>query len=160
MRPTLDEYYTAMLPLVASSSTCPRRQVACIITDTKGRMVAMGYPGQIAGMAHCVDSPCSGAPAVDGERTACEATHAELNAVLQAEASKRTPYTAYCSLTPCKPCAQALAGLGVREVIALEAYKYDDSGPRLLNKAGVPVWLYNGGARTPWNDEATNANIL
>ena len=43
MRPSLDAYFLAMLPLVAGRGTCPRRQVACILTDQEGRMVSMGY---------------------------------------------------------------------------------------------------------------------
>src|SRR6185437_7893780 len=57
-RPDLDEYYLAMLPLVASRGTCPRRQVACVLADERGRLVATGYNGNPSGAAHCSLAPC------------------------------------------------------------------------------------------------------
>ena len=149
-RPSLDEYWLSMVPQVASRGTCPRRQVACILVDESGKLVSTGYNGPASGLEHCIDQPCPGSPAVGGERTDCEATHAELNAVLQAAASRRSPWTAYCSLTPCLPCAQALLGTGIKEVVALALYAHDDKGPRLLNKAGVMVWVWRNSERTPW----------
>jgi dCMP deaminase len=137
VRPTIDEYWIAMLPLIASRGTCPRRQVSCILVDERGRLVATGYNGNPPGSLHCTESPCPGSPVVKGLRMDCEAVHAELNAVIQAGDSRRTPWTAYCSLTPCRPCAAALLSIGVKRVVALERYKYDNAGPALLAKAGV-----------------------
>lgn len=139
MRPSIDAYYLAILPLVASRGTCPRRQVACILVDGKGRLVATGYNGNPPGADHCDLVPCPGSPAIGGQRTECESVHAELNAVIQAGASRREPVTAYCSLTPCRPCAAALLSVGIKRVVALEQYKYDDAGPALLAKAGVQL---------------------
>ena len=138
MRPNLDEYFLAMLPLVASRGTCPRRQVACILVDDKGRLAAMAYNGNAAGLPHCDAFPCMGAPCRGGKREDCEAVHAEQNAILQAAASRRETKTAYCSLAPCKTCALALISIGVKRVVALERYKHDnDAGPILLAQAGV-----------------------
>ena len=67
-RPDLDEYYLAMLPLVASRGTCPRRQVACVLADERGRLVATGYNGNPSGAAHCDLVPCPGSPATGGSR--------------------------------------------------------------------------------------------
>lgn len=127
------------MPLVAARGTCPRKLVSCILIDIHGRLVATGYNGNPPGAAHCDESPCLGSPAVGGQRFDCESVHAELNAVIQAGASRREPVTAYCSLTPCRPCAAALLSVGVRRVVALERYKYDDAGPALLLKAGVEL---------------------
>jgi dCMP deaminase len=136
-RPSIDSYYLTMLPLVASRGTCPRRQVACILVDDRGRLVSSGYNGNPPGASHCDIVPCLGSPAIGGQRTDCESVHAELNAVIQAGASRREPVVAYCSLTPCRPCAAALLSVGVKRVVALERYKYDDAGPELLAKAGI-----------------------
>jgi len=137
MRPSLDDYFLAMLPLVAARGTCPRRLVSCILVDDRGRLVSSGYNGNPPGAPHCEDSPCPGSPVIGGQRFNCESVHAELNAVIQAGASRREPVTAYCSLTPCRPCAAALLSVGVKRVVALEYYKYDNAGPELLAKAGV-----------------------
>ena len=151
MRPSLDDYYIAMLPLVASRGTCPRRQVGCILTDAKGRLVATAYNGNASGLRHCIDSPCPGAPSLGGTRIDCEAVHAELAAILQATASRRAPHTAYCSLTPCRACATALISAGVSRVVALEAYKYDTTGLALLQKAGVTLEIRSACEYLPAN---------
>ena len=153
LRPSLDTYWLAMLPLIASRATCPRRAVGAILTDKDGRIVSTGYNGTVSSAVHCLDTPCPGSPALGGRREACEATHAELNAVLQATSSRRQPFTAYCSITPCRPCAQALLGTGIKEVVAAELYKHEDTGPKLLNKAGVLVWVWRNNERTPWASE-------
>jgi dCMP deaminase len=138
-RPDLDEYFLAMLPLVASRGTCPRRRVGCILVDERGRLCATGYNGNAPGLPHCVDVPCPGAESIGGPRESCEAVHAEESALLQARASRREPRTAYCSLTPCFGCAKSLLSAGITRVVALRAYKHDDLGVRLLLKAGVEL---------------------
>jgi len=138
-RPSLDAYFLAMLPLVASRGTCPRRQVGCVLVDFQGRLVATAYNGNASGMAHCIDVPCPGAESLGGSRESCEAVHAESAALLQARASRREPHTAYCSLTPCMNCAKLLISAGVKRVVALSMYKHDDLGVRLLLKAGVEL---------------------
>jgi len=149
-RPDIDQYWMSMLALVASRGTCPRRQVGAILVDCHGRLVSTGYNGTAAGMAHCVDAPCPGSPALGGQRDDCEALHAESNAVAQALGSGRAPYTLYCGLTPCFPCAKLLQAVGVRQVVAAAAYAHDDRGPALLVKGGAHVWVWNGRAKTPW----------
>ena len=149
-RPSLDEYYAAMIPLIASRGTCPRRKVGAVLVDERGRLVSCGYNGPAAGRPHCDDSPCPGAPGQNGARDACVALHAEANAVMQAADSRRRAWTLYCTLTPCFPCAKLMLAAGVREVVALQAYAHDDTGPRLLVSAGVPVWIFNEGRRIPW----------
>jgi len=117
--------------------------------------VSTGYNGPPSRIAHCKDEePCHGSPLFGGMKESCIAIHAELNAVLQAAASRRIPFTAYCSLSPCLPCAQALLGAGVKEVVALDIWRHGTDGPRLLNKAGVLVWVWRNSERTPWLVEA------
>ena len=156
-RPSLDEYWLAMLPLVASRGTCPRRQVGALLTDKDGRLVASAYNGTASGLVHCTDTPCPGHPDTDGGRDRCEAIHAEANVLMQAYGSRRAPWTLYCGLTPCMPCAKLLLAAGVREVVAAALYAHDDSGPRLLNKAGVDVWVWRNGERTPWAADGRTA---
>lgn len=137
-RPTYDEYYTAMLPLVASRATCPRRQVAAILVDADDRLVSIGYNGVPSGMPHCTEHPCPGAGDRTGDNTQCIAIHAEMNAMQQARASRRTPRTLYCSTTPCFDCSKMLITEGVKRVVATISYA-DERGRDLLNRAGVKV---------------------
>jgi dCMP deaminase len=138
-RPSIDAYWSAMIPLVAARATCPRRSVGAILVDDKGQIVSSAYNGNPAGAAHCIDEPCAGSPIVNGLRDDCAAIHAESNAVAQALGSRRTPCTLYCSVTPCFQCAKLLLAIGVRRVVALECYKHDDRGPAFLTRNGIEV---------------------
>jgi len=137
-RPSIDDYYLAMLPLIASRATCPRRQVAAILVDRGGKLVATGYNGPPAGMHHCLDVPCPGATDPSGDTGRCIAIHAEMNALSQAQASRRSPHTLYCSTTPCFNCAKMLITEGVKRVVVTSEYA-DQSGADLLRQAGVTV---------------------
>ena len=137
-RPSIDDYYLAMLPLIASRATCPRRQVAAILVDCGGKLVAIGYNGPPAGMHHCLDVPCPGVTDPSGDTGRCIAIHAEMNALSQAQASRRLPHTLYCSTTPCFNCAKMLITEGVKRVVVTSEYA-DQSGADLLRQAGVTM---------------------
>ena len=137
-RPSLDEYYLSMLTLVASRATCPRRQVAAILVDAGGKLVSMGYNGPPAGMPHCIDTQCPGAADQSGDTSRCIAIHAEMNALSQAQASRRAPHTLYCSTVPCFNCAKMLVTEGVKRVVAASDYP-NQLGVELLRQAGVTV---------------------
>ena len=138
-RPSIDEYYLVMLPLIASRATCPRRQVAAILVDERGRLVSIGYNGPPSGMAHCIDEPCAGATDKSGDTSRCIAIHAEMNALSQAKDSRRTPHTLYCSTTPCfDTCAKQLITEGIKRVVSASVYT-DTRGVDLLCQAGVLV---------------------
>jgi dCMP deaminase len=144
MRPSLDEHYTAMVGLVAMRATCPRRSVGAVLVDDRGRLVSTGYNGPPSGMPHCTERPCAGAESIGGPREACDAVHAECNALLQAQASRRSPRTLYCSTTPCFYCAKMLVTAGIRRVVALTMYKHDKLGVDLLLRAGVELEVKGG----------------
>ena len=137
-RPSLDEYYLSMLPLIASRATCPRRQVAAILVDAGGKLVSIGYNGPPGGMPHCIDTPCPGALDQSGDTSRCIAVHAEVNAILQAQSSRRMPHVLYCSTTPCFNCAKMLITEGVKRVVAAGDYP-NQLGVELLHRAGVTV---------------------
>jgi deoxycytidylate deaminase len=137
-RPSIDDYYVAMLPLIASRATCLRRKVAAILVDKAGKLVSIGYNGVPVGMPHCIDTPCAGAADQAGDTTRCAAIHAEMNAVDQARASRRHAHTLYCSTTPCWDCAGLLIITGVKRVVATSEYA-DQRGVERLKRAGVTV---------------------
>jgi len=108
------EYYLQMLALVASRGTCARRQVAAILTDTEGRILATGYNGPPSGYPHCRDHiPCPGALDPAGDTARCVAIHAEQNAIVQAGLSGNLARAAilYCTCSPCLNCAKLLCSL-------------------------------------------------
>jgi dCMP deaminase len=151
VRPSIDEYYTRMVSLVATRGTCPRRQVGAVLVDNTGKLVATGYNGPPAGMDHCIDVPCPGTRDTPGDNTRCVAVHAEANAVLQAASSRREPHTLYCSCTPCFSCAKLLITAGVKEIVAGVIYQGDLEGLHLLDKAGIPAFILRNGTRIPWS---------
>lgn len=137
-RPTLDEYFTQMLDLVATRSTCRRRHVACIITDDKGHIISTGYNGVPSGFPHCIDSPCAGAGDQAGDNSKCLAIHAEQNALLQAGSKLKEATRLYCSCSPCFNCAKLIAGTNIKRIVVKEIYA-DTAGIDLLRLAGVEV---------------------
>ncbi len=151
-RPSINAYYAAMLPIIASRATCPRRQVGAILVDDSGKLVSIGYNGVPSGVQHCTEHPCSGAKDVSGDNSRCIAIHAETNAVLQAADSRRRPWTRYCSVAPCFNCAKLLITAGIRKVVALELYHNDMSGVWLLEQANVKVYVYRNDDLIDWKE--------
>ncbi|HHI03882.1 MAG TPA: cytidine deaminase [candidate division Zixibacteria bacterium] len=141
-RPSWNEYFMRIAMLAATRSTCLRRQVGAVIVKDK-RVLATGYNGAPAGLAHCLDIGCLrdelGIPS--GERhELCRAIHAEQNAIIQAATSGTSidGATLYCTASPCVLCAKVLINSGIKEIYAGEGYP-DDLSRRMLDEAGVQV---------------------
>ncbi len=91
------------------------------------RILATGYNGAPAGLAHCAETGCLreelGVPS--GERhELCRALHAEQNAIIQAalHGVAVAGATLYCTHQPCSVCAKMLINAGVRRVVILDDY--------------------------------------
>ncbi len=131
-RPDWETYFLAMADLVATRSTCLRRQVGAVLVREE-RVIATGYNGSLRGRPHCADVGCL---MVDGH---CRRTvHAELNALLQCAfyGSASQGSVLFCTTLPCLDCAKALVQAGVRRVVYRD--RYDDAHSRaFLEEAGV-----------------------
>jgi len=130
--------------LVASRSTCLRRQVGAVIVREK-RIISTGYNGAPSGVAHCLDVGCLreelGIPS--GERhELCRAVHAEQNAIIQAalHGVSTKGSTLYCTTQPCVLCAKMLINAGVEEIFFKGSYP-DELAISLLNEAKVKINL-------------------
>lgn len=121
-RPTRVEW-AAMLALVtASRGTCIRRQVGCVLLDHRGHVLSTGYNGPAAGMQHCIDVPCAGANYASGRGLdACQAIHAEQNALLQCP-NIYDIKTCCVTTSPCMHCAKLLMNTSCQEIFFLEPY--------------------------------------
>jgi dCMP deaminase len=137
-RPSLDEYFVKMLDLVATRSTCRRRNVAAILTDETGHLISTGYNGVPAGFPHCTDEPCPGAADAAGDTSKCMAIHAENNAIIQAGGRLRDATRLYCSCSPCFSCTKLILGTNVRTIVVKEVYA-DTYGIQLLKVKGVKL---------------------
>ena len=131
-----DQYFLKIAQLVATRSTCPRRSVGCVITNSHGHIKATGYNGVPAGFPHCIHTPCGGQDANTGTKlNSCMATHAEQNALLQCDNTMEID-TIYLTTSPCITCAKLIANTSCKRVIYSEQYT-DTSGIDMLIKLGI-----------------------
>ena len=141
-RPSWTDYFMEITALVAQRSTCTRRRVGAIIVRDK-RIVATGYNGVPAGLAHCTDIGCLreklGIPS--GERhELCRGLHAEQNAIIQAATHgvSVAGSVLYCTNMPCVICAKMVINAGIREIYYREGYA-DELSAEMLAEAGIPL---------------------
>ncbi|MBF0493678.1 MAG: cytidine/deoxycytidylate deaminase family protein [Candidatus Omnitrophica bacterium] len=121
MRPSWDEYFMNIARLVATRSTCMRRQVGAVVVKGK-QILATGYNGAPAGLAHCEKKGCvrQKLNIPSGERhELCRALHAEQNAFLQAakHGVSLDGSTVYITNQPCSICAKMIINVGVKKII-------------------------------------------
>lgn len=124
-----------MLKLVASRSTCRRRQVGAIITDVRGHVLSMGYNGVPSRLPHCVEIPCLGTEDPPGDSSRCLAVHAEQNAILQCR-SLENAHTMYVSCAPCFTCSKLISNTPITTVVVTEMYA-DSLGLGVLRQRGI-----------------------
>lgn len=147
MRPSKHDYFRQMAELVASRSTCFRRSVGCVLVDSKDRVLATGYNGVVSGAKHCNSAApdvtssaarwphrCLGATAPSGLNIdACQAVHAEQNAVVQCGDTQRIA-AAYVTTFPCSSCTKLLLNTSCQTIYYSEPYPGD--GKELWVKSG------------------------
>ena len=142
IRPSWDEYFIKLAQLVATRSTCLRRQVGAVLVRNK-RVLATGYNGAPSGMAHCLDIGCirDQLKIPSGTRAEiCRGIHAEQNTIIQC-AVHGVPTegsTIYVTHQPCTICTKILIGAGVKRIIYLNPYP-DKFAQDLLKEAGVEL---------------------
>jgi len=133
--------------LVASRSTCLRRQVGAVVVKD-GNVLATGYNGTPAGITHCEETGClrERLKVPSGERhELCRGLHAEQNAIIQAakHGVNISGGTLYCSNFPCVICAKMLINAGIRKVVYLSGYP-DELGKEMLAEARIETVLFAG----------------
>ena len=107
-------------------------------------ILATGYNGAPAGLAHCTDVGCliyeSRAPGGDLESNCYRSIHAEINAITQAAKNGAAIAGAdvYVTHSPCIQCLKVLVNTGVRRVFYERPYKLDTLG-WLLDQASVEL---------------------
>ncbi|MEG6512165.1 cytidine/deoxycytidylate deaminase family protein [Desulforamulus ruminis] len=142
MRPSWEEYFMQITQVVASRSTCLRRKVgAAIVKDN--RILATGYNGAPAGLAHCMERGCLreklGIPS--GQRhELCRALHAEQNAIIQAAVHGTAIQGSmiYVTTQPCVMCSKMIVNAGIKKVIFAGDYP-DELSLEIFDEAGVEL---------------------
>ncbi|MDO9575537.1 MAG: cytidine/deoxycytidylate deaminase family protein [bacterium] len=147
MRPPWDKYFMDIATLVASRSTCLRRNVgACVVKDR--RILTTGYNGAPTGIAHCEDVGClrEKLKVPSGERhELCRGLHAEQNAIIQAAKTGISLEGAIMYVTnhPCFICAKMIINSGIKKVIYKDGYP-DKEAENFLKKSGIEVVKLEG----------------
>jgi dCMP deaminase len=144
-RPDNDTYFMKMAELVATRSTCLRRQVGAVVVKEK-RVLTTGYNGAPKGLKHCGEVGCvrEQNQVESGTRhELCRGVHAEQNAVIQAAyfGASIKDATMYTTNFPCVMCAKILVNAGVREVVYKDEY-IDELSKDILNESKVSVRRY------------------
>lgn len=142
------EWYLAMAELVSRRATCIRRAVGCVLVDGLGHVLSTGYNGVARGLPHCnerVDKNfvnlCAGATAPSGTSLeACEAVHAEMNALLQCRDVERIA-VAYVTVSPCITCVKLLMNTSCQEIVFRQPYAEPHlSASKRLWERGGRIW--------------------
>ena len=141
-RPSWDQYFMDITKLVATRSSCLRRQVGALLVKDRN-ILATGYNGVPTGISHCESTGCLrkrlGVPS--GERhELCRGLHAEQNAIIQAakHGTNIDGATLYCTTMPCIICTKMLINAGISSVIYGEGYA-DDLAREMIAESGISV---------------------
>lgn len=142
-RPSWDEYFMEITQTVAKRSSCLHRQVGALLV-VENRIIATGYNGAPAGMAHCDQlGGCvkeqKGFASGEGHDY-CRALHAEQNAIIQAAimGASVKGATLYCTHSPCNLCAKMLIGVGVKRIVFSGHYP-DTLAMDYFEEAGITI---------------------
>ena len=139
-RPSWDEYFMDITRVVATRSTCMRRQVGAVIVKDK-RLLTSGYNGAPRGLAHCAEVGClrEANHVPSGQRhELCRGMHAEQNAIVQAAlyGVAIDGSTLYCTHQPCSACTKMIINAGIERVVYEYGYP-DGLATALMTEAGI-----------------------
>jgi dCMP deaminase len=141
-RPSWDAYFMAIARLVASRSTCLRRQVGAVLVKDRN-ILATGYNGTPSGITHCEQTGClrQQLSVPSGERhELCRGLHAEQNALIQAakHGVAIAGATLYCTNSPCSICSKMIINAGLERIIFQDGYP-DALALQMLGEAAIDL---------------------
>lgn len=141
-RPSWTEYFMSIAKLVATRSTCLRRNVGAVLVKDK-KIVATGYNGAPTGIRHCEETGClrEKLNVKSGEKhELCRGLHAEQNVIIQAAyygvATKGT--VLYSTHKPCIICTKMLINAGVKKIFFSEGYP-DELADEMLAESDIEL---------------------
>ncbi len=147
-RPTWDQYFIDITLLVATRSTCLRRQVGALLVKDRN-ILATGYNGTPSGIRHCEEAGClrERLKVPSGERhELCRGLHAEQNAIIQAarHGVNIDGSTLYCTTMPCIICTKMLINAGIKRIVYAEGYA-DELAREMVEESGIEVVHFERG---------------
>ena len=145
-RPSWDQYFIDITRLVATRSTCLRRQVGALLVKDRC-ILATGYNGTPAGITHCEDVGClrERMNVPSGERhELCRGLHDEQNAIIQAarHGVNIDGSTLYCTTMPCIICSKMLINAGIRRFVYEDGYS-DGLAREMVAEAGIDICQFD-----------------
>ena len=135
-RPEWTDYFMKIAEDVSARATCLRRRYGAVVVDVNNKIVSTGYCGAPTGKPNCIDiNKCKRQElnAPRGERyELCESVHAEMNALIQGDASRMIGSTIYiygvdadtgdrCNGAPCDICERMVRNAGISRVVYYNA---------------------------------------
>jgi len=124
-----DDYYTSITYVVASRSSCIRRQVGALIV-MEHRIISTGYNGTPFGVPNCDEGGCprcnSAVASLEGYDW-CLCVHAEQNAIVLAarQGTSTNGAEIYATHRPCFGCLKELIQAGIKKVTYAEEMVYE-----------------------------------
>ena len=121
-RATWDETWASVADAVSLRSACAVRRVGCVIASADNRVHWVGYNGPPARLHPGLDDGDGAScglwcPQGGGIGPACVSVHAEINALLQSDFSRRAGCVVYASQAPCWKCSLAIAASGAARLV-------------------------------------------
>lgn len=145
-RPSRDETMLRLAEVIAERSTCSRRKVGCVLTDSYGRVLSVGHNGVPRGSPHCTEARCAGAGLPSGRGLdLCLSVHAEQNALMFCPDIMRID-TVYVTASPCVTCVKMLMNTTARRIVFRELYPHLEA-ERMWRQS-----RYDTDALYPYND--------
>ena len=138
-RPGFDAYWMGVAVAASTRASCPRASVGAVAVDADNCIIVTGYNGAPTGEPHCVDVGCDLRDR-HGRMSCYRTEHAERNMVRFAKEHDRALLgsTVYCTLQPCRKCAEALRDAGVFRVVYMGDYP-DAATLKLFKDADMVV---------------------
>lgn len=147
-KPSWDQYFINMLESVSERASCDRgRSSAIIVRDN--RILATGYVGAVTGMSSCDDVGHDMISITNSKGLTTKhcrrSIHSELNAILSAARFGVTLLgsTIYCTMVPCRNCADAIVQVGIKRVVANFDYQASEYTKELFILSGIKLEIIN-----------------
>lgn len=154
-RPGINEWCLRLADVVSQRGTCPRRKVGCILVNSLDHIIGTGYNGVARGLHHCEGAhECPGVAMMSGTGLdACQAIHAEQNALLQCRNVQEIE-AAFVTVSPCMTCAKLLLNTSCKLIVFRNEYANAEAVKNLWLSSGRD-WVQ----LTSDNDIGTDADL-
>ena len=150
---TWDEYFMGVAKLSSMRSKDPNTQVGSCIVSKDNRILSVGYNGAPNGFDD--DNFPWGRVGEKLNTKYMYVCHSELNAILnyRGNTNDLVGGKIYVHYFPCNECAKAIIQAGIKEVIYLHSYDYDnhsdemEASIRMFDTCGVKYRKFEAGKR-------------